>query len=797
MAKKQTLKSLLGGGDGRVQASLDLGKKPLRTTIQAGGQSYTAVQETLTAKQSQMGKLAEALSNLNPALQNSHKGYIAEAEKQKLEFAETFNSLSEEERKALITQKEQALDNTESAINKELRGNYGLNPLASIYAEKLVGGAASTDFAKYAKTEIENYKKEIEKFPIDQRPDQEAYREWANGLVDSFNSTGGEDGGELFQKGSLRYRGLMASTKDLRNELSIELPKTFDDHHKDTVYIPSLVSNLRDAAVDSTITEEARTQKITILLKYLEPLDVADTEKVMSQLADSFKAEDADFARTALTEIARVTTIGTQPMLGSIFMDGLLDTLDDTERAYEREKIDEEIIQLNKFKDVFTPEVDAIFVGRKDEDGMVIEGTGGVDETQNFIKGKIEDISNDENITPSLKRDMLAFLEAELDNVPVKMNRMTNDINDFIDKSEVSTEANTGMRVVETILLEEIEGLREEFPDVNQQNNPFYEQPLGERELLSRFLNDKVGLMVSQERTAYEQGYQNLLERATQLGFKTRQERGTWVMEQLNAKGGLADKFKERLRVKLKAFASQKLQAQKEEVEIAETARKAKEKRDAEDAAARGDKNIYVLRKYQGAYIPDYRLLTSLPAERGEYLIENREKFENTINYWSEANKDNRPKREALPDESLFIKMSTLHRLQGEKQLKGLVNDITGVTFVGKRRYLSQSGQTDELAALHKERISQYQQIKGYTGYNIQEIIDIRQSGDVEGATLAYSSEGVPYDKDHFENSYTNIYIKDLTDNPEKVTELAQLLGITPEELNKSQEDYKKKYFIK
>ena len=36
MAKKQTLKSLLGGGDGRVQAKLDLGTPKLQPTIGRG-----------------------------------------------------------------------------------------------------------------------------------------------------------------------------------------------------------------------------------------------------------------------------------------------------------------------------------------------------------------------------------------------------------------------------------------------------------------------------------------------------------------------------------------------------------------------------------------------------------------------------------------------------------------------------------------------------------------------------------------------------------------------------------------
>ena len=109
MAKKKTLKSLLGGSDGRVQASLDLAKKPLRPTIQQGGQSYTAVQETQKASQSQLGMLADSLSKLNPALQSLHKGYMAETETQKMEFAETFQGLSDEERTNLINEKQTAL----------------------------------------------------------------------------------------------------------------------------------------------------------------------------------------------------------------------------------------------------------------------------------------------------------------------------------------------------------------------------------------------------------------------------------------------------------------------------------------------------------------------------------------------------------------------------------------------------------------------------------------------------------------------------------------------------------------
>ncbi len=795
MAKKKTLKSLLGGSDGRVQASLDLAKKPLRPTIQQGGQSYTAVQETQKASQSQLGMLADSLSKLNPALQSLHKGYMAETEMQKMEFAETFQGLSDEERTTLINEKQTALKNTEKNINSQLRGQYGLNPLASIYAEKLVGGAASTEFSKYSLSAIEDYKKQIEELPIDQRPDEAAYRAWADNLVNEFNAQGGMDGGELFEKGSLRHRGLLASTKDLREKLSLELPKTFSDHHKDTVYIPSLVSNLRAASTDATITKEARLEKITTFLNYLEPLDVADTKKVMTQLTESFKAEDADFARTALTEIARITTIGTEKMIGSVLMDELLEKIDDTERAYEREKIDEEIIQLNKFKDTMTPEFDAIYNGQTDENGVVIEGTGGVDETQNYIDGKIKEVSNDESLSPSLKRDYIAFLEAEHRNVPIKMDTIIKDINDFVDKSEVSTEANTGMRIVETLLLTEIEGLRDSFPDVSKQNSPFYNQPQNERQLLEQHLDPEVLRMIGEERTTYHQGYQNLLERATQLGYKTRQERGTWVMEQLNAKGGLADKFKENLKVKLKAFASEKLQKQEEiKAEDERVKAVADEATNALDKITenklpfrkKGSGNPRNKTKEDELVVRPKGFIGGKPLETPEdYTSDLIEQYNNSSLFvQSEAGDINRS--ELLPDAYSKITEVVEENIGG---LRANAMDLAGSrTGSQKRRKTQEAYETD---------VTQYQNAKAFLGYTAKEVADIIESGNVEGSLYASDAVGIRYNKDYFQNSYKAVKINGLADTPEDAARLAKLLGITPEELNKSQEDYRKKYFIK
>lgn len=785
MAKKKTLKSLLGGSDGRVQASLDLAKKPLRPTIQAGGQSYTAVQETQKASQSQLGMLADSLSKLNPALQSLHKGYMAETETQKMEFAETFQGLSDEERTNLINEKQTALAKTEKTINSQLRGQYGLNPLASIYAEKLVGGAAKTDFSKYSITQIEDYKKQIEEMPIDQRPNEADYRAWADNLVNKFNAQGGAEGGELFEKGSLRHKGLLASTKDLRDKLSLELPKVFSDHHKDTVYKPAFVSMLRDVAVDTSLSSEKRTADLTILWDtYSDPLDTADTKDILSQFAESFKAEDADFAETSLTEIAKVTKIGTQQMVGSVFMDELLEKIEDTKRAYEREKIDEELIQLKKFKDTTTPEFDAIYNGQTDENGVVIEGTGGVDETQNYIQAKITEVSNDEGLSPSLKREYIAFLEAEHRNVPIKMDTIIKDINDFVDKSEVSTEANTGMQTVETTILTLIEeGFGDSYPDVNKQNSPFYNQPQNERQLLEQHLDPEVLRMIGEERTTYDQGYRNLLERATQLGYKTRQERGTWVMEQLNAKGGLADKFKERLKVKLKAFASEKLQTQKEKkaederVKAVATEANNSLNEITENKLTFIDGSEQRRKKTDSLKLPNVYPLT-LPTEYTSRVVTGY----NSSALFIQSEEGDIKQAALLPD--VYSKITTVV----EENIDYLQSDAMSERGSGRRRKTKEAYETD---------ITQYQNAKAFLGYTAKEMVDIIESGDVVGSLYASDAVGIRYNKDYFQNSYKAVKINGLADTPEDAARLAELLGITPEELNKSQEDYRKKYFIK
>ena len=106
----------------------------------------------------------------------------------------------------------------------------------------------------------------------------------------------------------------------------------------------------------------------------------------------------------------------------------------------------------------------------------------------------------------------------------------------------------------------------------------------------------------------------------------------------------------------------------------------------------------------------------------------------------------------------------------------------------GRRRKTQEAYETD---------LTQYQNAKAFLGYTAKEMADIIESGDVVGSLYASDADGIRYNKDYFQNSYKAVKINGLADAPEDTARLAELLGITPEELNKSQEDYRKKYFIK
>ena len=781
MAKKQTLKSLLGGGDGRVQAKLDLGTPKLQPTIGRGGQSVTATQATLSAGQTSLGKLATSLEKLNPALQAMQKGYYAEAEKDKLLFQEKFAGMDESERQALVQAQEANLAATEDSINNKLRGQYGLNPLAGIYAEKLVGASESSNYNKFIAEKLEAKKLEIEKLPWEKRPTAADMEGYIKELTEEFLATGSQDGGELFQKGTLRYEGFLASTAAKREELKLTVPKSLEDHHKDTVFIPSLANNLRNVALDTAELEAVDgtqpNNKRAILntyLRYLNTLDIADTKKVLEDFVNGFAVEDADFAKEALGEIAKDLKIGNEPLIGSTLYTTLLDTIEKKEDAWRTETNEHNTELYNEYVKKYSPALRKVLNGEFDENNNYIEGTGGLDAVDQYILEEIKKISEDAEVPDEVKNDLINWFQGKAQSLETLDDTERANISEYLDNSSTSMSALSGDTRVEEIFGEVIANTSTGY---TFKGNPLFNNPIGlENALLDQRATSDAQRFITKQRGWLQGEITNLQKKVLRMNLPSTQARADWVMEQINAKGGLNDQFKERLKNDFEGYLQKKSSVEQEQLRIDTEIKEKADKVQAELAKISDpDNRLKTMGGVKGQKF-EFRTSNNLSLFVADqvHIPKMIDKYSNTAQFLKDG------------DANLGILAEAYDEIntQAKNALPKLIERAT----TRERR---------ETVEMQKNQASQYQLIKGFAGYEPTEIVDILESAFDDSEELLLSDEnGIPYDTDYFQNSYKNIRIDGLAEGDEATKVLATLLGISVDELIKSQNDYRTKFRI-
>ena len=785
MAKKQTLKSLLGASDGRVQASLRLDPVSIRPTISGvAGSTPATVQAVQSASSSQLGQLANALQKLNPALQDYHKGGIAQAEFQKEEFRERFAGLTDDERKELINAQQKELENTESEINKRFRGEYGLNPLAKVYAEKYLGASKNTEASTYMANQVEAYKKEIEKLPANQQPSSDEIQARVEGFVEQYNEQAGEDGGQLFEKGSLRYRGLLSATRSKVEYLKGSLPKVLEDHHKDVVVIPALANTIRSIALDSAQdTPDAEgnplvgNTDINAALKGLDVLDTKDTQKVLKMIVEGFAPEDGQYAEIAIARIAEVAKIGNQPLINDIgFYNSLVEIAKDKENAYYQNKKTED----SRAVDAFTSEnrnlIEDAHFGYKDEDGNMVEGSQ--QKAEGVLNKLLMDISESDELNDDVKEMLIDYYEAELENLDGKTDRLIGRMEKYYSTADMSDSVLTGNKAVDEYTREAIFNVNKEFPKVTENSNDILIEPFNESAKLDQVVSPEALSIIISNRNTFHTAFEDLKREATRQGLKGDAERAQYVKDRVLGENGLKAQFKKNLIKDLTAFQMKKAGiAQAKEAE--DTAiEKQVEQAAANLAQIRKDKLDVTggTRQQEEGFRVDTLTVFDTPTTRTSDLITG---FYATGDYL--ALNPNESKEKLVPKAyDKILKYSS-------ENLPQMLEDALSTKYA-KRKKTPQKMLED---------IKQYQDAKAFVGYTTREMIDIIESGDVPDTDVAYDANGVPYAKDYFQKGYKEMKIVDLDDNPENVTKLAELLGIKESELKASQDAYRKKYFIK
>ena len=787
MAKKQTLKSLLGGSDGRVQASLNLDPVSIRPTIgRATGSTPATVQSIQSANSSQLGQLANALQRLSPALQEYHKGGIAQAEFQKEEFRERFAGLTDDERKELINAQQKELENTESEINKRFRGEYGLNPLAKVYAEKYLGASKNTEASTYMASEIEAYKKEIEKLPASQQPSSDEIQARVEGFVDKYNEQAGEDGGQLFEKGSLRYRGLLSATRSKVEYLKGTLPKTLEDHHKDVVVMPALANTIRSIALDSAQdTPDAEgnplvgNTDINAALKGLDVLDIKDSQKVLKMIVEGFAPEDGQYAELAMARIAEVAKIGNQPLINDIgFYNELLEIADGKESAYYENKRIEDSRAVTAFISENRNTIEDAYFGTTDDDGNVIEGSQEKAETR--LDNLLADINSSEELNDDVKAALTAHYEDEKDSLDSKANTAIGRMRVYYSESDMSDAVIIGHKAVDEYTREAIFNVNKEFPKVTERSNDILVAPFNESAQLEQVVSPEAMSIIVENRNFFNEGMRELEREALRQGLRGDAARAKYVKDRVLGKNGLKEQFKNNLIKDLTAFQMKK-------AGIAQAKQAEDDARDAqvtEAAANLAQITEDKLRTTGGTRGEEKRLfvntrtVTDIPQKRASDLIT---QFYATGDYL--ALNPNEDTQKLVPKAYDRILEYT------SENLPKMLEDALATKDSSTRRFKKKE--------TRQKHIKRYQDAKAFVGYTTKEMIDIIESGDVPDTTVAYDANGVPYAKDYFQKSYKEMKIVDLDDNPENVTKLAELLGIKESELKTSQNTYRKKYFIK
>ena len=344
-------------------------------------------------------------------------------------------------------------------------------------------------------------------------------------------------------------------------------------------------------------------------------------------------------------------------------------------------------------------------------------------------------------------------------------------ITEYLDNSSTSMSALSGDTRVEEIFGEVIANTSTGY---TFKDNPLFNNPIGlENALLDQRATSDAQRFITKQRGWLQGEITNLQKKVLRMNLPSTQARADWVMEQINAKGGLNDQFKERLKNDFESYLQKKSTIQKEETRIATEIQEKADKVQAELAKIADPDNR--LKTMGGVKGQKFQYQTSnnlsLFVHDEKHIPKMIDKYSNTAQFLKDG------------DANLGILAEAYDEIytQANEALPRLIKRAS----TRERR---------ETLAMQASQTSQYQLIKGFAGYEPLEIVDILESGFED--SLLSDENGIPYNTDYFQNSYKNIRIDGLAEGDEATKVLATLLGISVDELIKSQNDYRTKFRI-
>lgn len=299
MAKKRTISDLLGTSEGRVQADLNLPKVQLQPSIGRAG-TYS-LGKVYAPKENEFTKLADALGQINSTIKDyqqaqitKEQAYITEAEAGVKEFQNKWDAAgSKEERDKMLAELQKSKNKTEREIDKQFREDFGANFLATKRIRKMMGQESVAEAKAYMADQIKQFKqRNIEE--NGEIPTFEETQAFLATLPDAYL----EQEGAADMSDPLVKQGYVEGLKPTMDKYTETLYEDFSNHAKTNVYIPKKANQIRAILLDeSGLTRQEKVDKIKLLYGDGEMmLGMADQTKLLNKVLDGVAAEDLDVA---------------------------------------------------------------------------------------------------------------------------------------------------------------------------------------------------------------------------------------------------------------------------------------------------------------------------------------------------------------------------------------------------------------------------------------------------------------------------------------------------------------------
>lgn len=346
MARKQTLKQLLGQNGDREQVDLDLSPTQLTPTVRGGGNYGIAgprvvTNQTLSQLTSALGKVNPILKEYKEAKFNEEKANVVNAEADILKFQQEWDGLSDKEREDFTKQQITSRDDAERSINKMFRGNYEMNPIALVRAQKVIGASFINELTEGEQDDFNVFLDKRD--PLQGAITAEDLREFFQARDEEFIEKN-----PWLNNSPLAMDGFNSKLRErrLRNQKTMLIQGR--THYKENVLYPHVGKSLTQTLVNPPLDEDSNPD-ITKLVaelneewKSTDALTFNETKKLMLNWVESVSFEDSEKIYSLLPELSKLkignSTIGNTPEVYNI----IEETLFQRQEAFEKRIEDEQ-----------------------------------------------------------------------------------------------------------------------------------------------------------------------------------------------------------------------------------------------------------------------------------------------------------------------------------------------------------------------------------------------------------------------------------------------------------------------